>query len=70
MPCVRPLTHGGAPPSKRKSDSQAMPPARAAGESERLVEQGAQLVVAARRWNSPFARPKVPSHCTWIPCPG
>ena len=70
MPCDRPLTHGGAPWSKRKSDSQAMPPARAAGQAERLVEQGAQLVVAARLLEEPVGPAEGAQPLDLDPLPG
>ena len=70
MPCERPLTHGGAPWSKWKSDSQAMPPARALARPSASSSRARSSSSRPLCWKSPLARPKVPSHWTWIPWPG
>ena len=45
VPCESALTHGGRPPSKANSDSQATPPASGHGERDGLVEQAPQALV-------------------------
>ena len=45
VPCESPLVHGGAPPSKWKKYSHAMPPARLRGERDRFFEHFAQRFV-------------------------
>ena len=69
VPSVIALTHGGDPPSKRKSYSQAMPPPRTAA---RLIASSSSAAIAVHLcWLArPFAAPNVPSHWISIPCPG
>jgi hypothetical protein len=70
VPWDRPLTHGGAPWSKRKSDSQAIPPAARGGQAQRLVEQGAQLVVVARLLEEPVGAAEGAQPLDLDPLPG